>query len=338
MGNGFCFTFGQELLENHKRMRFCFSQLILLFFLSSTTLLKAQDTNAVVERHWTTPADALHMPRLGLLIGSSALAYVGAFYGLNELWYKGYPRSSFHWINDGGEWLQLDKAGHMITPYQTSRLYAGALRWSGVEPHKAAIYSGLAMFMVSNTIEVFDGFSAHWGASAWDIVANFAGAGLMTAQELLWEEQRISLKLSLTFVDYPPGPLHDRARQLYGASFIQRAIKDYNSIAVWVSINPSSFGLNMGKLQWLNLAAGYSIDNVFGGYSNIWTDKNGQQHDYSHLKRTRQLYLSPDVDFTRIRTNSAGLKLLFEVLNIFKLPAPALELNSRGEVNWHWLR
>ncbi len=273
-----------------------------------------------------------------MLTGGLALSYAGAFYGLNELWYKGYPRSSFRWINDGGEWLQLDKAGHKITPYQTSRLFAGTLRWSGVDRRKSAIYAGLAMFMISNTIEVFDGFSAQWGASAWDIVANFTGAGLMTAQELLWEEQRISLKLSLSFVDYPPGPLHSRARQLYGASVIQRAIKDYNSINIWVSVNPASFGMRMRKLQWLNLAAGYSIDNVFGGYSNIWTDNNGLLQDYSHLKRTRQFFLSPDIDFTRIPTNSSGLKTLFEVLNIFKLPAPALELNSRGEVKWHWLR
>ncbi|MBK9292433.1 MAG: DUF2279 domain-containing protein [Bacteroidetes bacterium] len=290
------------------------------------------------KRHWLTPSDTLHKPRLRFIVGATAVAYTGVFYGLNELWYKGYPRSSFRWINDGGEWLQLDKAGHAITPYQTSRLYAGALRWAGVEPRKAALYAGISMFMASNTIEVFDGFSAQWGASAWDIVANFTGAGLMTAQELLWQEQRIALKLSFSFVDYPPGPLHDRARHLYGTSFIQRAIKDYNSINIWLSVNPASFGMNMGKLGWLNLAAGYSIDNVYGGYSNIWTDKNGQQHDYSHVQRTRQFYLSPDIDFTRIPTNSPELKTLFQVLNVFKLPAPALEFNSRGEVNWHWLR
>ncbi len=309
-----------------------------VFLLTLVMRLSAQDTLPVSRKHWLVPSDTLHKPRLNLVIGGSIAAYTGVFYGLNELWYKGYPRSSFRWINDGGEWLQLDKAGHMITPYQTSRLYAGALRWAGVEQRKAAIYAGLSMFMVSNTIEVFDGFSAHWGASAWDIAANFAGAGLMTAQELIWEEQRISLKLSFTFIDYPSGPLHDRAQQLYGVSVIQRAIKDYNSINVWVSVNPASFGINMGKLSWLNLAAGYSIDDVYGGYSNIWTDKKGQTQDFSHLKRTRQFYFSPDIDFTRIPTKSPGLKTLFEVLNIFKMPAPALELNTRGEVNWHWLR
>lgn len=319
-------------------MKFYRSILFVLMLLLNMSCLKGQNAGVSSSSHWLTPSDSLHMPRLRLLTGSLIIGYAGAFYGLNELWYKGYPRSSFRWINDGGEWLQLDKAGHMITPYQTSRLFAGTLRWSGVDRRRSAIYAGLAMFMVSNTIEVFDGFSAQWGASAWDIAANFAGASLMTAQELLWEEQRIGLKLSLSFVDYPPGPLHSRARQLYGASVIQRAIKDYNSINVWVSVNPASFGLNMGKLQWLNLAAGYSIDNVFGGYSNIWTDNNGLQQDFSHLKRTRQFFLSPDIDFTRIPTNSAGLKTLFEVLNIFKLPAPALELNNRGEVNWHWLR
>ncbi|HMM11843.1 MAG TPA: DUF2279 domain-containing protein [Bacteroidales bacterium] len=317
-----------------KRLSAC---LILIIVLHACAVnISAQDISA--RRHWLIPSDTLHKPRLRLVLGTTTVGYVATFYGLNDLWYKGYPRSDFHWIDDGGEWLQLDKAGHMITPYQTSRLFAGTLRWAGVEPRKAALYGGLAMFMVSNTIEVFDGFSAQWGASGWDIAANFAGAGLMTAQELLWEEQRISLKVSLTFIDYPAGPLHDRARHLYGASVIQRAIKDYNSINIWLSVNPASFGLPMGRFGWLNFAAGYSIDNVYGGYNNKWTDKNGQYHDFSHLKRTRQLYLSPDIDFSRIRTNSPGLKTLFQVLNVFKVPAPALELNTRGELNWHWLR
>ena len=30
--------------------------------------------------------------------------------------------------------------------------------------------------------------------------------------------------------------------------------------------------------------------------------------------------------------------MLFEILNIVKLPFPAVEFNTAGEVNWHWLQ
>ena len=42
-----------------------------------------------------------------------------------------------------------------------------------------------------------DGYSAEWGASSGDIIANALGTGLYISQELLWKEQRITPKFSL---------------------------------------------------------------------------------------------------------------------------------------------
>lgn len=63
----------------------------------------------------------------------------------------------------------------------------------------------------------------------------------MTGQELLWKEQRISLKVMPHFVHYDDPELQKRAEELYGTSVIQRFVKDYNAINVWASINPASF-------------------------------------------------------------------------------------------------
>nr|MBA2745208.1 DUF2279 domain-containing protein [Flavisolibacter sp.] len=81
---------------------------------------------------------------------------------------------------------------------------------------------------------------------------------------------------------------------------------------------------------WLNLAIGYGAEGMFGGYENIGFDKNGNLNfDRRDIPRTRQWYLSPDIDLTRIKTNSKFLRSAFYVLNMVKIPAPALELSNK---------
>jgi hypothetical protein len=43
------------------------------------------------------------------------------------------------------------------------------------------------------------------------------------------------------------------------------------------------------------------------------------------------------VDLRRIPTRSVLLRRVFYALSIFHLPAPALELNGRGQWRWHAL-
>ncbi|MDP2236114.1 MAG: DUF2279 domain-containing protein [Bacteroidales bacterium] len=287
---------------------------------------------------WLIPSDTLNKSRLLLFTSSVTVTYGAALYGLNNLWYADYPRGSFSWINDLKEWQQVDKAGHMVTPYLEARYLMGMMRWTGMDHQKAAIYAGLTAFMFQNTIEVFDGFSAEWGASASDIGANFLGAALMTGQELIWGEQRIMLKVMPSFVKYPDVELRERAEFLFGESYFNRFIKDYNSINVWLSINPASFNKGQQHLRWLNIAIGYGAGGMFGGYDNIWTDSNGRYHDRSDVVRYRKLMLSLDVDFSKIPTRSRYLKTFFSLLNIVKVPAPSVEFNTKGQVLFYPLK
>jgi hypothetical protein len=80
--------------------------------------------------------------------------------------------------------------------------------------------------------------------------------------------------------------------------------------------------------KWLNIAFGYGADGMYGGRSNIWTDKEGVTHDYSDIRRVRKFYLSPDIDLTQIYTRSKALKKVFFVLNMVKVPAPALQITT----------
>jgi len=315
--------------------------IILLFFIFSATgfqQLDAQNDSLPVLNDypaWIIPSPELNKTRLALFTGTGVIAYSAALVGLNNLWYADYPKSAFHFFDDSGEWQQVDKAGHTVTPYLEAFYIMHALRWAGVKPKPAAIYAGLTAFMLQNTIEAFDGYSAEWGASASDITANFVGAAVMTSQELVWGEQRIRLKVLPHFQSYPPGELAERAEQLYGSTFSKKFLKDYNSLNTWVSINPASFNKKQQHLRWLNVAVGYGAGGMYGGYENVWFDDAGNYHDRTDIIRYRKFFLSLDVDFSKIKTRSRTLKAFLGVLNIIKFPAPAIEFNTKGEVVFH---
>jgi len=323
-------------------MKFSNYSLLSLFYgliiASFTGSMFAQSTDEVVlNQHpkWLVSSDRFNKSRFTIVTGSLAVSYSAALVGLNELWYKDFPRSSFHFINDIKEWQQIDKAGHVVTPYLEARYIMQTFQWAGLDSRKAAIWGGFTAFMFQNTIEVFDGFSAEWGASGSDLAANFLGAAIMTGQELLWNEQRMSLKVMPHFFRYDDPELQQRADELYGTNYIVRFVKDYNAINVWASINTASFFPSQRRLKWLNIAVGYGAGGMFGGYSNEWIDEQGIYHDRRDVVRYRKLYLSLDVDFHRIPTRSRYLRLLFDALNIIKVPAPAIEFNTKGQVLFH---
>jgi hypothetical protein len=75
---------------------------------------------------------------------------------------------------------------------------------------------------------------------------------------------------------------------------------------------------------------------MYGGFENFAVDKNGAViFDRRDVERLRQWYISPDIDFTRIKTNSKGVRTALHILNMLKVPAPAMELTS-GKVKVRW--
>lgn len=266
-----------------------------------------------------------------------AMVYGGSFVFLNEAWYKGYPRTSFHTFNDAGEWLQMDKIGHAWTAYHSSRLNTEVWKWAGMNDHQSVLLGTGTSLAYMLSIEYLDGRSAEWGWSWPDAAADLFGAGLFATQALTWKEQRISLKFSSFKKRYKPDALEQRANSLFGNSLPERLLKDYNAQTYWLSMNLHSF-LGMNELPaWLNLAVGYGADNMWGGYDNIARDKEGNiVFDRRDLQRSRQWYFSPDIDLSKIKTRSKFLRTAFSVLNILKIPAPALEL-SKGKIQAHWI-
>lgn len=273
------------------------------------------------------PSDSLNLKRKNTVLISEAVVASVTLVGLNQLWYADYPRSNFHFINDNQEWLQMDKVGHFYSSYHIGRMGAEMLQWSGLDKKSQIVYGSGLGFAFLTAVEVMDGFSSEWGASVGDVVANASGTALYVSQELIWKEQRITPKFSFhstRFAGYRPDVL--------GSSSSEQILKDYNGQTYWLSVNLYSFFKESKIPKWLNLAIGYGADGMISG--------NEENQDFfltQNQQKTRQFYLSLDVDLTKISTQSHFLKTLFSVLNTLKIPAPTIEIEHFNRIKYHFV-
>ncbi|NRB47499.1 MAG: DUF2279 domain-containing protein [Saprospiraceae bacterium] len=300
------------------------------------------------------PADTFNNARFWTCAIAGTAIYTGFSIALYETWYKDYELTVFHTFNDWGEWRDMDKMGHLFTAAMESRLAFGGALWTGMD-RRSAMWTGAAVStLLQTTIEVMDGFSAKWGFSWGDVAYNTLGTGVFVAQEMLWEEQRITLKVSNTQPKYSTKPIasregtafsspRQRARELFGEGFFETFLKDYNGMTIWASVNINAFlpthKQNRGIPKWLNVAVGYGANGLYGGFGNTWTDDNGAAFNLSasQFPRYNQFYLSLDIDLSRIPTQNRFLKSLLNAIHWIKIPAPTLEWDTRGGMKGHWL-
>ena len=290
-------------------MKWFYYHLVVILLISSSLFSQSKFNQ------FLKPSDSLNKQRRNGLIITEATLATATLIGLNQLWYADYPRSSFKTINDSGEWLQMDKMGHVFSSYQLGSIGANTLKWAGVNQKDQLLYGSTLGLGFLTAVEVMDGFSEEWGFSWTDMAANVAGTGLYAGQELLWQEQRILLKYSFhstKFAKQRPDKL--------GNGFSEEFLKDYNGQTYWLSANLNSFLKTESIPNWLNLAFGYGADGMLTGEPN--------DPLYLNQNRTRQYYLSLDIDLNRIKTNSHVLKTIFNVLNVIKIPFPTLNLDS----------
>ncbi|MBI1226548.1 MAG: DUF2279 domain-containing protein [Bacteroidetes bacterium] len=339
------------------QIRFCIA-LVFLLACCIPELAKAQRTTVdsisqSVKFLSLEPAPHFDKKRFWAVTGTGAVVYSGLSIALWQAWYKDYPLTKFHTFNDWGEWEHMDKSGHFFSTWTGCNYAFEGARWTGMSRRHAMWASVGVGIGIMSTIELMDGFSEEWGFSLPDMAFNTAGAGLFVGQELLWQEQRIQMKVSGIRPNYPQQPLYstdgslittldERAAGLYGTTFFHVLLKDYNALTTWASVNVRSFLPNKTESRmpaWLNIAVGYGAGNLYGGYENKWETEDGVvfELDPSRYPRYRQFYLSLDVDWTRIPTKKRWLKLSLRALNFLKVPAPALELNTLGKTDFHFL-
>jgi hypothetical protein len=279
---------------------------------------------AVAQQYFLPPSNQYKPDRVKAVVLSDAAMFVVTSVGLYFLWYKKYPKSKFHFLNDNREWFAIDKAGHATTAYTLSVMQHDLLRWGGVKPNQAIVAGALSSLAYMSIIEVMDGFSKDWGASPGDVLANISGAAIFAAQQKFWGEQRIGLKVSSSF-----SPYAKHNPRLLGKGWAARLMKDYNGQTYWLSVNIKSFLASDSKFPaWGNVAVGYGGDGMIGARKNPEVI-NGTTIPV--FTRNRQFYLAPDADLFRIQSNAAINSSLY-LLRFIKTPAPAIEFTTNGKL------
>ncbi|MEO0900127.1 MAG: DUF2279 domain-containing protein [Bacteroidota bacterium] len=262
----------------------------------------------------------------GIALGGYSLS---ALY-MGTVWYAQEDLSNFHFFDDSHEWKQIDKMGHMLGGYHSSRWMIGLYKWSGMPKRRAILQGATAGFLAMSSIELFDAFGETWGFSWSDVGANFVGASLAATNQFLWNEDRIQLKVSYRRSAYTE---QEEFYRLFGSNFAEWVLKDYNGHTFWLSTRVHSF-LPEGKFKdkyprWLNLAIGYGANGLEGGYD----DPNGDWR----TREYRQLYVSFDIDLRNIKTKNPWLHSALQLVSLFRIQLPAVRFDRNG-TNMVWFQ
>ena len=263
------------------------------------------------------------------VIALESTYYAGSLLVLQNTWYKDRKNVPFHFFNDNRGYLQVDKFGHTFGSYIESYIGYNWLKSVGVGKTNAIIFGGTLGFILQTPIEIMDGTHEGWGFSWGDIMANAAGSGLVIGQELLFNEQLIKYKFS-----YSESRYSKIANGYLGKTSMDRLLKDYNGHTYWLSMPMNKIIPHHRIPSWLNIAVGYGANGMYGEFENI-VEHNGVQ--IPQTTRYRQYLLSLDIDWTKIKTNSKFLKTILTGLTFIKMPFPAIELNSKGNVKGYFL-
>ncbi len=270
----------------------------------------------------------LNKKRFVPVLASASVAYTGSMIALGTAWYDDFGK--FHFFNDNDGWGYMDKLGHVTTSYHIGRLATGIFNWTGL-PHKKSIwYGGLSGFVYLTSVEMFDGFSEDWGFSPGDAASNALGSGLFIAQEIHWGEQKILTKWS-----YHNTPFARYRPELLGEG-TEKWLKDYNGQTYWLSMNLRSLSNDKINLpDWFNLAIGYSIEGYTGANRN--PEMNGDGESIPNFRRYGQIYLAPDIDFSRLIKKNNFWRHALTSVNFLKAPLPGVSYSPVEGWGIHWV-
>lgn len=257
--------------------------------------------------------DSIH--NKGKLFLSSAItisASSSSLLILQNVWYKDYPQSKFHFFDDGKNWMQMDKMGHGFSSYYMAKSVSAGFAKTGIDKKSVWVGAGTS-FLYQGTLELMDGKSSAWGFSWYDITANATGASIFLLEKLVFKKQYLIPKFSFTpskYAAYRPNVL--------GSNLAQQLLKDYNGQTYWLSVPMGVVFPKFNKINWLCLSFGYSVDQKLVG----------DQDQYLQFNAARQYYLSLDVDLSRLKVKNPALKKVFSAMNCIKIPFSALQLQS----------
>jgi hypothetical protein len=306
-------------------LRWIYTVYLVVVYLIAWLVTPVYAQNSILDN-----ADSLHKSRVIGVSTTAVLGYGATMVGLAELWYKDQPKSNFHFFNDNKDWLQMDKFGHVYSAYFLQSRIDAIYQWTGVKRSTALLLSGMYSFVFQGTFEVMDGYSATYGFSYGDVVANTLGIALYTSQELIAKEQVIRAKFSF----YPSSYAQYRPNVL-GSTFSEQLLKDYNAQTYWFSlpltkITPEKWNVP----NWLCVSFGYSISEKLKSNQVEYTIQNPTET--LHFSAYRRYLLSLDIDLSKLPVQKKWLKVVLSNFNMLKIPFPTVEVSKNG-ARGYWL-
>ena len=250
-------------------------------------------------------------------------AAVISLVGINEVWYKNYARSDFHFFDDLKEWNGMDKIGHACTSYQLNKISHSLFKKNNIK--KPLLKSSVYTFGYMLGVELLDGYSTEWGFSIYDVIGNGLGTILYTIQERKFKNQPFKIKFSShksTYASCRPS--------LLGENRLQQILKDYNGQTYWLTFNYNELWNKRIKLfDYIDFAFGYSIDGFTGGHNNPEISScNCLISNCNNLNRTSQFIFSVDLNTSKIKNKHPILGKFLLPFDIVKIPFPAFILNN----------
>jgi len=290
--------------------------LFLFIFLTITHFSNGQGSSLL-------PADSINKGRIVATSCAIGTVWTGTIIGLSAVWYKDVEKTNWHTFDDSRNWLQMDKVGHFYTAHKINMLTSEHYMWSGINRKTSTLIGAGISFGYQTTLEMLDAYSKEWGFSWTDFMSNLGGVGFYSAQQLIWEEERIIPKFSFHQTVYAT-----MRPEILGSNYLESLFKDYNGQTYWLSVNPSTF-FNKSKLpEWLCLSFGYSVEGKIIG------DEEIAFHLDQPIYAKREFLFSLDVDFSRIPTKRRWQHVVLKQLNYLKIPFPSLVL-SDGKIGFN---
>jgi hypothetical protein len=226
-------------------------------------------------------------------------------------------------------YLQVDKFQHIFGSYAISSIEYNLFMNAGWKKKNALLLSGALGVVLLTPKEIIDGFYNPGGFSWGDLAANIVGSTLFVGQQFIFEEQVLKYKISYSRSEYIK-----QANGFLGNNLVQNLLKDPNGYTFWISVNVNKFILKTKLPDYISIAAGYSANGMFGPYENL---RSYHSVDIPETIRYRQFLFSLDIDWSKIKTRSKFANALLKGLNFIKIPFPAIEFNSKGEIKGYWL-
>ncbi len=270
----------------------------LLFFLLLTLTLSAQEISYAPQ--FPDVENKFSWER-GLISTGLITFSVVSIYNAGKPIYYNRPRGDFHFTRNKSGELEffdtsvrgLDKFGHIFSSSLFSQNIYFMSRWSGLNKSVSSYSAFILASSIMGAMEIHDGYYDEWGFSIGDFMANLVGAAFVVGQQNIPRMRNIDYKISYDFT-------HKKSDDA--------VIESYPNMTFWLTTNP----VGLLKLKeswvpnWLNIATGISVT-------------------HTNPAKT-EILVGLDFNLKRLKTKSVYLNHLIQLLDRYKLPAPAIRL------------